>query len=302
MKLKLLITLITLISLQVQAQDYVDIVKISSKLTQMGNVDNSDLTNIYNQNIQLYYPKRMSETFVLLAGFTFENTTLSPTNGGANDNLFMARLNLGVKHQHTEKWGGTYLILPKIASNFGKVSLKDFQIGGLALIDYQIAERWKFKFGVYVSTENYGITITPLLGLWHRSKNGKFYINATLPTRADINYNFVKGFSMGIDLLTSAKAYDLSQNIGEFYVQEESIRTALYASYAFLDKALIFRAKAGLDLGDYSPFNTGDKIGAQLLTFPLAGDSRNRLNPEFNTALFIGLDIIYRFDLTKEDK
>lgn len=296
----ILIIALILFCLKLQAQDYVDIVKATAHLTQMGNDVNDLKTNIYNQNLQVYYPKRFSEKFVLLTGFTFENTSLVPTNGANSQNLLMGRLNLGVKLKYNERWGATYLVLPKIASNFQSVSLKDFQIGGLGLFDYTINEQWKFKFGVYVSTENHGSTVTPLLGLWHRSKNGKFYINATLPIRADINYNFVKGFSMGLDLLTSVKSYDLSQNIGEFYVQEESIRTAMYLSYAFLDKALILRAKAGLDLTDYGQFNTGDKIGAQLLTTPLSGDNRNRLNPEYQTSFYVGIDLIYRFDLTKE--
>lgn len=297
------ITLLLFTSLHVRAQDYVDIFKASANFTQMGNLENAARTNIFSQNVELYLPKRINEDLVLLAGFTFENTTLNLLNGVAkNENLMMLRLNLGVKHQHTEKWGGTYVVLPKIATNFKRVGLSDFQIGGLALIDYKISDYWKFKFGVYLSSENHGSTITPLLGLWHRSKNGKFYINATLPIKADINYNFVKGFSLGADLLTSVKAYNISQNTGEFYVQEEVIRAALYASYGFLDKALILRARAGLDFTDYSLFNMNDPLGAQLLLFPIAGKDRTRLNPEYKMAFYLGFDLIYRFDLTKEKK
>lgn len=301
MKIKIILLAFSFLFVQLQAQDFVDIVRVSTNFATMGNVDNDVKSFVNNQNIEFYYPKRLNKKLVVLAGFTFENTTVNLFDGNSAGNLFMARLNLGIKHQHSERWAGTYVFLPKIASNFQGIGSQDFQFGGLAVIDYKISDNWKLKFGVYTSSENHGSTITPLLGVWHRSKNGKFYINATLPIRMDINYNFVKGFSMGADLLTSVKSYDLSKNATALYVQEESIRAALYASYGFLDKSLILRARAGLDFTDYGLYNSNDKIGAQLLIFPLSGDNRNRLNPEYMTAFYFGIDLIYRFDLSKEN-
>ena len=146
----------------------------------------------------------------------------------------MTRLNLGVKLKHSDKWTGTYLILPKIASDFENIGRQDLQLGGLALLGYQIAERWKLKFGLYVSSENHGSTVTPLLGVWHRSKNEKFYINAVLPIRMDVHYNIVGGFGVGADLLTSIKSYNLSGPNLDSYVQEESIRLAgLFVVWVF---------------------------------------------------------------------
>lgn len=302
MKISVFIILQLLICLHLKAQDYVDIIKLSSNNAFMGNTENDYITSVNNQNLQLYYPIRASESLVVLTGFTLEHTGLNLLRGAEWGSLWMARLNLGIKHQHSEKWSGTYLLLPKIASDFRKVSLQDFQFGGLALLDYQVSETWKIKFGVYVSSENHGSTITPLIGVWHRSKNGKFYINATLPIRMDINYSITKAFSVGADLLTSVKSYDLFQNNTDRYVQEESIRAGLYASYSFLDNALIFRLRAGFDTTEYGLYDSGDILGGQVLTFPLGNDERNRLNPEFNSAFYFGGDLIYRFDLRKEKK
>ena len=252
--------------------------------------------------MEVYYPKKLSEKTVLLTGFTVENTRLNFSEGAERTRLTMTRLNLGMKYQHSEKWSGTYVFLPKIASDFDNIGSNDYQFGGLAVLDYQYNETSKVKFGLYASSENHGSTITPLIGIWHRSKNNKFYINATLPIRMDANYALSKKFSVGTDLLTSIKSYNLSEANSDFYTQEESIRFAMYAALGLMENSIILRGKVGFDTTDYGVYNSNEKVGAQVLTFPLSTDKRNRLNSEFDSSLYIGFDAIYRFDLTKETK
>lgn len=296
-----LLTLFTLTTLStLQAQDYVDIFKLTSHNTTLGNLKDNYETDVNNLNMEVYYPTVLNEKLVLLTGFTAENTNLNLNQFSDRSNLTMTRLNLGFKYQHSEKWSGTYVLLPKLASDFNGVDSNDFQLGAIAVFDYKTSETFKWKFGLYSSTENFGTTLTPLIGLWHRSKNEKFYINATLPIRMDMNYALTKNFSVGSDLLTSIKSYNLEQTTSNFYVQEESIRLAMYASYGLLDNALLLRAKVGLDTTDYGLYNSNDTIGVQVLTIQLGGDDRNRLNAEFDSSIFFGGDIIYRFDLNKK--
>lgn len=297
-----LILIIVLLSSNSQAQDYVNIVKFFSNNSFLKNDQDNQTSNAYNQFLEVYYPIRANEKWVVITGTSFENTTLDLLAGSGQENLLMLRLNLGFKHKHSEKWTGTYLVLPKIASDFKKIGLRDLQIGGLMLWECQVSELWKIKFGAYVSSESHGSTITPLIGAWFRSRNRKFYINAVLPIRMDINYSIVKGFSIGAALTTSVKSYDLSTSSRNAYVQENSIRAGAYLSYGFLDNSLIFRIRGGYDATDYGLYNSSDVLGAQLLLFPLSGDHRNRLNPSFTGGGYIGGDFIYRFDLRKEKK
>ena len=300
-KIKLML-FFALFTLSASAQDYVDIFKLSVNNATLGNIDNNYETGVNNLNMEVYYPKKLSEKAVLLTGFTVENTRLNLRPNVDRSSLTMTRFNLGMKYQHSEKWSGTYVFLPKIASDFENIGSNDFQFGGLAVLDYQYSETSKVKFGVYASTENHGSTITPLIGIWHRSKDSKFYINATLPIRMDANYALSKKFSVGSDLLTSIKSYNLSQVDSDNYVQEESIRFALYAALGLMDNSIIVRGKVGFDTTDYGLFNSNQKVGAQVLTFPLNTDKRTRLNSEFDSSLYVGFDAIYRFDLTKETK
>jgi hypothetical protein len=300
-KIKLFM-LFGLFTVSVSAQDYVDIFKLSLNNATLGNLDNDYETSVNNLNMEVYYPKKLSEKTVLLTGFTVENTRLNFSEDAERTSLTMTRLNLGMKYQHSEKWSGTYVFLPKIASDFDNIGSNDFQFGGLAVLDYQYNETSKVKFGLYASSENHGSTITPLIGIWHRSKDSKFYINATLPIRMDANYSLSDKFSVGADLLTSIKSYNLSEANSDFYTQEESIRFAMYAALGLMENSIILRGKVGFDTTDYGVYNSNEKVGAQVLTFPLSTDKRNRLNSEFDSSLYIGFDAIYRFDLTKESK
>uniref|UniRef100_UPI00404A5A6E DUF6268 family outer membrane beta-barrel protein n=1 Tax=Flavobacterium sp. TaxID=239 RepID=UPI00404A5A6E len=288
------------ICISIQAQDYVDIVKLSVNNANLGNVDNDYETSVNNVNFEVYYPTVINDKLVVLTGITAENTRLNISEFSDRGNLTMTRLNLGIKYQHSEKWSGTYVLLPKLASDFEQIGSQDFQFGAIAILDYQANENYKYKFGLYSSTENFGTTLTPIVGLWHRSKNEKFYINATLPIRMDVNYALTNNLSVGSDLLTSIKSYNLSQANSDFYVQEESIRLALYASYGLFDNSLLLRAKVGFDTTDYGLYSANDTVGLQILTAQVGGDDRNRLNSEFDSAIYLGADLIYRFDLAKK--
>ena len=137
-----------------QAQDYLDIFKASFSSASLGNVDDENAqTDVTNTNVELYMPIPITQKAVILAGFTYENTGLgemyfnfgeSPygfVNGSKK--LIMTRLNLGMKINHGNRWSGTYVALPKLASDFSNLGSDDFQIGGLALLEKKYsAERF----------------------------------------------------------------------------------------------------------------------------------------------------------------
>ncbi len=299
MKKTLLILVLLISATTIQAQDYIDLVKVSHNRATLGNIDetNEDETDVSNTLAEVYFPIPITAKAVAIAGFTYENTRLGIGFTDDRSNLIMTRLNLGLKLNHGNNWSGTYVALPKLASDFDGLSGDDFQIGGLALLEKKYTASYGLKFGAYSSTENFGTTLTPLVGVWYKSKNRKFYINATLPIRADVNYSLTKKLSVGANLLTSVKSYNLGEFDSNFYTQEESIRFGLFTSYGFFDNNLILRGKVGFDTTDYGLYGEGDKVGLQVLTFQVGGDDRARLNSEFDSSVFFGLDLIFRAGL-----
>ena len=279
------------------AQDYLDIIRLNVGRTNLEDLEQTFDTDITNVNLEILYPTPLTGKITMITGLTAENTGLELGAGRESQNLTMTRLNLGAKVSHSRKWTGTYLFLPKLASNFEGIGGADFQLGGIALMEYRFKSRKRGKFGLYSSSENFGTIVTPLIGGYYKSKNKKFYIDAALPIRMDANYSLAEKISVGADLRTSIKSYNLGGFDRDFYVQEESIRAALYFSYSTLDETLLLRAKAGLDTTDYGLYRANDVVGVQILTFQTNGDNRTRLNNEFDSSLFFGLDIIYRLGL-----
>ena len=293
----LFICVIVLVSTSLYSQDYLDVLKVTYNGATLGNVDTEAETDVDNTFVEFYFPLPVSSDISIIGGLTYENTRLGLNFSPSRTNLIMTRLNLGIKYDHGNKWSGTYVALPRLASDFNQGAGDNFQMGGLALLEKRYSSKYSFKFGAYVSSENFGTTITPLIGLWYKSKDKKFTINATLPIRTDVNYAITDDFSLGANLVTSIKSYNLSATDSRLYVQEESIRFSLFGAYAFLDNTLVARAKVGLDTTDYGLYRQGDKVGAQLLTFQLGGDDRDRLNNEFDSSVFYGIDLIYRLGL-----
>lgn len=290
------------------AQDYLDMAKATYGSGTFGNLDNDQEVSVGNTLVDVFFPVPITSKISALTGFTYENTRLGGLqlndmgfDALANDfstNIVMTRLTLGAKVKHANKWSGTYVLLPKLASDFSGIGSTDFQMGGLALLEKKYKSRKILKFGAYVSSENFGTTITPLIGLWYKSRNRKLYIDATLPIRADVNYALAKHFSVGANLLTSIKSYNLSQfGDNDLYVQEESIRFSTYLSYSFFKDLLLVRGRVGFDTTDFGLYEQGDTVGAQVLTFQVGGDDRNRLNAEFDAAPYVGFDLIFRTGL-----
>ena len=290
----------------VNAQDYLDIFKASYSQANLGNVDNEDAedSEVTNTNLELYLPIPITSKAVILAGFTYENTGLNNYHSinenfdGTQSDLIMTRLNLGMKINHGNKWSGTYVALPKLASDFNDLGADDFQMGGLALLEKKYSSRKVLKFGAYVSSENFGTTVTPIIGLWYKSKNSKFYVNATLPIRADANYSLTDAFSLGANLLSSVKSYNLTGDNEDFYAQEESIRLSAFAAYGFLNDMLIVRARVGLDTTDYALYDKNAASVVQVLTKQIGNrKDTDRRNSEFAAAPFVGIDLMFRVGL-----
>jgi hypothetical protein len=297
---KIILSALLFAGLTVTAQDYLDIARLNIGNTTLSNIEDGDRedfeTTITNLNFEFLYPTPIGKKTVLITGLTAESTGLELNANAAGESLIMTRLNLGVKMYHSKKWTGTYMLLPKIASNFDGLGGNDFQFGAIALMEQRLKNRFRLKYGLYSSTEEFGQIITPLLGVYYRTPNNKFYIDAAFPIRMEANYSLSKKFSLGADLRTSIKSYNLNGDTSA-YVQEESIRAAFYAGLGLMKNKFLIRAKVGLDTTDYGLYESGDKVGAQVLTFTLKEDTRTRLNDEFASSLFVGLDLIYRLGL-----
>ena len=179
-----------LFSLLSFGQNYVDLARIHYATTPENEFDSIGGNSIVEEfGADITLPIQLNDDNTILTGFYLEqiNTQLDPLNPISISTI---NVKVGFNKKHSEKWNGTYILLPKLASDFINLTSKDFQIGGLVLMKYTKKENLKYSFGLYANGEMYGPMLTPLFGLYYKSKNQKFEANFTLPIWDDTSPSF----------------------------------------------------------------------------------------------------------------
>ena len=170
----LFLATITLLS---SGQNYIDLAKFTYTGVPNINIDNTPLEN-YTSSIEqtkllTSIPVKISDSLAFLTGIDFENHTSKLKNIWSPSSMNITTFKVGFNVKHNAKFSGTYLLLPKLASDYGDFS-KSFQVGAIALFKYQLNTQTKLIFGNYINTELFGILNVPILGVYHMSKNEKF--------------------------------------------------------------------------------------------------------------------------------
>ncbi|MDP3359799.1 MAG: DUF6268 family outer membrane beta-barrel protein [Lutibacter sp.] len=280
------------------AQNYIDIARFYYVNSPPNTFENSsEHTKVEEFGLQLTFPVVLNEKTVILTGFSADRSLLKldldfPEITGLNK----VRLQLGLNQVHSEKWTGTYVLLPSIASDFKSISKEDFQIGMLTLFTYKKRENLKYKVGFYANTEKYGPLFVPLLGLYYLSPNQKFESTLLLPGQVDFNYRLAENTVLGINFDGMTTSYNLHESNyipnGQ-YVARSSNELYTYLQF-YLTKSLIAKTKVGYTIGrTYKVFDNDDKVGMNLGSIYI-GDNRTQLNTNFEKGIVFKAELLYR--------
>ncbi len=284
------------------AQDYIDLVKINyASILDAGYEGNDATTDISLFDASITYPIKLSEKTAIITGVDYNQQGLKLFPNAATVSLKNITLKAGINVKHSDTWSGTYVLLPKIASQDLHTNGDHFFFGGLALLKYQKNDRMQYRFGAYVSTEGFGTFMTPILGMYYSSEDKKWEFTATLPINADLNYSFNEVTSVGLGFQALVRSYSLERedSLSELYTQVSNIEFATYFQHGFADNSILIRLQAGYSSASYEVFDEGDTLPIKVSAFEF-DDDRNLLNPEMTGNLFVRLGATYRFYLKKK--
>lgn len=281
------------------AQNYIDIARFSYGNTPLNNFENtSEQTKVEEFGLQLTFPIVLNEKTVILTGFSADRSRLLlDPDFSDHTALNKVRLQLGLNQIHSEKWTGTYVLLPSISSDFKAITNDDFQIGLLTLFTFTKNKNLKYKFGFYANTEKYGPLFVPLFGLYYLSPNKKFESTLLLPGQADFNYQLAKKTALGINFDGMTSSYNLHESIyipkGQYVVRSSN---ELYTYLQFqLGKSLVAKTKVGYSISrSYKVFDNDDKVDLSLSSIYF-GDDRTQLNTNFENGAIFKVELLYRF-------
>lgn len=283
------------------SQDYIDLAKAHYANTPVNQFDSATQnTRVQEYGLDATLPIQFENGNAFLTGLYFEHisTNVSPDNSNLT-NVYTANLKLGLNINHGEKWTGTYMLLPKLSSDFKAIGSKDFQLGAVVLMKYHKAEYTKYKFGMYYNSELFGPFFVPILGVYHLSANKKWEINASLPISADINRAWNVKWRTGINFFAFVRTYHLNepyQGKSNNYLTKTTNELFAYMQY-HATKSLILQGKVGYSIGrNYRIYDVQDKVtwGLSAAKF---GDDRKQLNADFADGMIFRLKLIYRYHL-----
>lgn len=283
--------------LLIHSQNYLDLVNLSYTNTPNNTFENSDSkTTIEEFAIELNFPIKLNDKTVLLSSFYGNKTNLQLDYNTSNKSLNMIGLGLGINKTFNEKWSSTFLVFPKIAADKLSFSGDNIQFGFLALITNKKREDLKYKFGVYTNTENYGLLVVPIFGVYYLSQNQKFEANLNLPIIADANYKIGDKTWVGMKFDGLGTTYNLTNqsytNNGA-YVSKVSNELVSYFRFQ-MSKSIYLNTKIGYAISrNYEIYETNDKIDWALASIYF-GDKRTQLNKRFKDGAIIKIELLYR--------
>lgn len=284
----------------VWTQNYVDLVKIGYGTTFQNNFEGTaEHTQVTSFEAGLILPVVLNDAHAFITGFDVSINSLQLFPQASYTNLYSTILKLGLASTYSEKWSSTMILLPKIASDYYKISTDDFYMGGLALLKYKKSPQLLYRFGVYGSTEAFGFFTTPIIGWYYLSPNSKFEMDMSLPIAADINYTF-GSTTVGVDYFGIGRSFRLHKNVASpLYVDLSSLEFASYLQYNAFQKSVLLRVKVGYSSNNFEVYEEGSTIdlGVSAFTF---GDDRIQLNPAIQGGFFVKCEAIYRFNLPKK--
>lgn len=280
------------------SQRYVELARFYYSTTTLNNFEQSDTTTRVNElGLDITLPILINESDAILTGLIYERIETKLFETGPVEHFSVAGLRVGLSKKHSEKWSGTYLLLPKLASDFKAITWKDFQLGGIALIKYTKRENLNYKLGVYFNTELSGPFVAPLLGLYYLRSDEKVEVNLMLPFLADINVRLVDRLYGGLNFTGLVRSYHLSElptTEAGGYVVKSSNEFSSYLKFN-LTKSLFVQARVGYSLGrSYRVYDEDDKISFGTVLIRV-GDDRQQLNTDFSDGFVYHASLGYRF-------
>lgn len=285
------------------AQDYIDLASFSYTSSFERTLEDTNIeAAIQEWNINLDLPLVLNNENALIFGLSANtiNVDLIPTPN-PETNLYATTLRLGWNTTFNERWSGTFLLMPKVASDFSSGFRRGKQIGAVVLFTQTRTDRLKYLYGIYGNTEEFGLLLVPILGVYYKSADNLFEADVFLPVRVDLNYSLSNTVSAGLRFDGLGSSFSLQkEGFNDHYVTRASNELYLYGQYK-ITPSLLLRGKFGYSFfRNFKVYDNEDKIDLSLVGI-FFGNDREILNQDLNDSFQFKLEMVYRFNLIKNN-
>ncbi|MFK8045038.1 MAG: DUF6268 family outer membrane beta-barrel protein [Crocinitomicaceae bacterium] len=295
---KVILFFIVIVSIgQAFGQNYIDLVKFDYAASSPSSYDTTAAeVNLREMNGDFTLPIVINEKATILTGLTYEYTQGSFNPFRDKESVTGITLKLGTNIKHSDKWSGTYILLPKVSSDLKKFGKDDFQIGGVALMKYIKSDRLNYKFGLYANTELFSTFLVPILGFHYLSPSEKFEAKVLLPLAVDLNYSLSDKIRVGFNFKGQVRTYNLNEPL--FNENDRYLARSTNDLYTYLQYSLKSGINLQLGVGrsvarSYRIYNETVDFAMPLVYF---GNERSQLNADFSDSWLFKVSAFYRLD------
>ncbi|MDH5610560.1 MAG: DUF6268 family outer membrane beta-barrel protein [Cyclobacteriaceae bacterium] len=284
-----------MVYLSSQSQNYLDIIRFDFDYTIPQTFEDTTTKSVFHEmTLDATLPIVINQGLSILTGFNTERVNVTPFSANSTpENVYGIMLKAGINKVFSERWSGTYLILPKLSSDLSSTGKNDRQLGALALMKLSQSPTKNLKFGMYVNSDLFGPMIVPLFGYYQLKNN--LEINFTIPMNADINVRVSDQTKIGFRFNGTNKSYHLNVNPDQYLVK---VNNEIGPYLQVATGRINFLVNPGYSVGrSFKTFGIGDEV-KYAISLIRPGDVRQQLNTKFGDGLFVKSSIIYRFDLT----
>ena len=228
------------------SQPYIDLVNIQyiNSPDYDFNSNSKNTTDLKQFSISTTLPfqfKNKLDAIIISPGLDMWWAEVNTLNNSHNS-LYSVSLPVSfLKTLNNPDW--TILSTVIIRKNGYKKSMNDnWQIGGAFIANFKANENLRYKFGVYVNKEFFGLFVIPLLGVdWEISKKTSLF--GVLPGSLNLEHKVTKNIYAGASFRAITSSYRL--DTGYWRVNEN--RLGAFIDF-YLDKKLVLNVEAGHSL------------------------------------------------------
>lgn len=294
----ILILCLIIFAFQAKGQEYADLLKLSYGVSGMNAFEEGGRSSrIYETGADLSVPLKIDANNVFLTGLIYERFTSKLFSESDYSTVSSFALKLGLNHQHKNNIKGTYVLLPKIASDFEGNNKDALQLGGVAILKKVVSKKKAWRYGAYFNSEFLGPFFVPILGMYYLSDNDRFEVNITAPVSADVNYSLNKWFNAGIAYRGQVRTFQVNGYNGtnmDGYLMRSTSEANAYLRFNATEGWLL-HFMVGRSIGRYHRmFDKSDQVSFGMPLIYI-GDERTQLNKDFSDGLLYTVSLFYRF-------
>jgi hypothetical protein len=288
-------------------QSYLDIVSIQYQLSPGNSFEKqsgkADVAN-FSSGIRLPVPLQNGDALLFGIGV---NQLQIVAHRGENyiSNYYYGNLPLGYQKKWSDSLSTLLMLIPRLSSDLEELSGEDAQLGALFLVDQVKSEHFKWKYGLYVNTEFFGLFFVPLIGFdWKVNERLRFF--GTLPANMTGEFKWTSFLRAGMKFSAPTVSYRLSEAQDSPYLHQYTNQLSIYQDW-YLTSSLVLQTQLGhTAFRYYRYYDNNDRYNASISGIGIGGGKREPLNRSFfgelNDGFVFQLGLVFRYDLEAKNK